>query len=149
MNKEELEYGEYYKQFFKLWENSMMEVFDVWKKNASFKNKVESEKNDEFDSASYYTNFYDAWEKVTTEALEKWVNSPLFASNIGKIIEKSSEFKKYFDQAMEISLKNMNLPSKRDLERVLSSINNIEAKINDLSDKVDEILISKKSNSKK
>ena len=149
MNREEFEYGEYYKQFFKLWEKSMMEAFDVWKKNASTKNKVESEKKDEFDSSAYYKDFYDSWEKVTTEALEKWVNSPLFASNIGKIIEKSSEFKKYFDQAMEISLKNMNLPSRRDLERVLGSINNIEAKINDLSDKVDEILISKKGKSKK
>ena len=70
--------------------------------------------------------------------METWVNSPLFASNIGKAVEKSSEIKKYFDEVVEKTLKNMRFPSKSDIDRVLSSINNLEAKMNDLSDKIDD-----------
>src|SRR3972149_8255055 len=91
-----------------------------------------------FDYTEHYKKFYETWEKTMSEVLEKWVNSPLFAANIGKAVEKSSEFKKYFDEAVEKTLKNMRFPTKGDIDRVLASINNLEAKVNDLLDKVDD-----------
>jgi hypothetical protein len=115
----------------------MSEAMDMWKKNPIAKNEANAGKED-YDPIAQYKKFYETWEKSSSEVLEKWVNSPLFAANIGKAVEKSSEFKKYFDEAVEKTLKNMRFPTKGDIDRVLASINNLEAKVNDLLDKVDD-----------
>lgn len=116
----------------------MSEAMDMWKKNPLVNSDSKDEAQD-YDPVAQYKKFYDTWEKSSSEVLEKWVNSPLFAANIGKAVEKSSEFKKYFDEAVEKTLKNMRFPTKSDMDRMLSSINNLEEKINDLIDKVDDL----------
>ncbi len=137
MSKEAFDYTEHYKKFYEAWEKTMAEAMDMWKKNPVAKSES-NEGNDDYDPIAQYKKFYDTWEKSSSEVLEKWVNSPLFAANIGKAVEKSSEFKKYFDEAVEKTLKNMRFPTKGDIDRVLASINNLEAKVNDLLDKVDD-----------
>jgi hypothetical protein len=142
------DYSEFYKKFYEGWEKTMSEAIDIWTKSP-FLNKAESgQKNAEFDPVANYKKFYETWEKTTSEALEMWLNSPLFAANMGKAIEKSSEFKKYLDEVIEKNLKNMRIPTKTDVDRILSTINNIEAKINDLMDKVEEIKLPKKASNK-
>ncbi|HWP91945.1 MAG TPA: poly(R)-hydroxyalkanoic acid synthase subunit PhaE [Thermodesulfobacteriota bacterium] len=143
------DYSEFYKKFYEGWEKTMSEAIDIWTKSP-FLNKAESAdpKNAEFDPVANYKKFYETWEKTTSEALEMWLNSPLFAANMGKAIERSSEFKKYLDEVIEKNLKNMRIPTKTDVDRILSTINNIEAKINDLMDKVDEIKLTKKASNK-
>ena len=49
------------------------------------------------------------------------------------------ELKKYFDDAVEKTLRNMRFPSKSDVDRLHASINNLEEKINDLTDKIDDM----------
>ena len=105
----------------------------------------ESGKAPDYDPLTYYRKFYEVWEKTMSEALEMWLRSPLFASTMGKTIERSSEFKKYMNEIMEKSLKNMHVPTKTDIDRVLSAINNVEAKVNDVWDKVDEINVPEKT----
>lgn len=148
MTDENMEYGEYYKRFYEIWEKSMSEALDIWRKNLDKNIKNEGDKPIDFSSVEYYKKFYETWEKSTSEALEKYINSPLFALNIGKAIEKSSELKKFFDEVVEKSLKNVRLPSKNDIERIHNAINGIEAKINDLSDMVEELKSSRVSKKK-
>ena len=136
MSSESFDYSEQYKKLYEAWEKTMSEAMDVWKKNPLAKTGVEEA--EDYDPMEQYKKFYDAWEKSSSEILEKWVNSPLFAANIGKAVEHSSDLKKHFDEAVEKVLKNMRFPTKTDIERVLSSINNLEEKINDLTDKLDE-----------
>ena len=149
MSNEDIEHGEYYKRFYDIWEKSMLEALNIWKKNSDMNIKNEGDKSTEFDIVEYYKKFYETWEKTTSEALEKYINSPLFALNMGKLVEKSSELKKYFDEIVEKSLKNLRLPSKNDIDRIHSSINTIEAKINDLSEMVEELKSSKKPSKKR
>ncbi|HEX9666295.1 MAG TPA: poly(R)-hydroxyalkanoic acid synthase subunit PhaE [Thermodesulfobacteriota bacterium] len=149
MSNEDIEHGEYYKRFYDIWEKSMLEALNIWKKNSDMNIKNEGDKSTEFDIVEYYKKFYETWEKTTSEALEKYINSPLFALNMGKFVEKSSELKKYFDEIVEKSLKNLRLPSKNDIDRIHSSINTIEAKINDLSEMVEELKSSKKPSKKR
>jgi hypothetical protein len=143
----DFDYGEFYKKFYEAWEKTMSEAIDIWMKSPIM-SKGEGGNASEFDPIAYYKRFYETWEKTMSEALEMWLNSPLFAANMGKAVEKSSEFKKYLDDVIEKSLRNMRIPTKTDIDRVLSSINNIEAKINDLMDKVDEIKASKRAPTK-
>ena len=139
MTNENTEYGEYYKRFYDIWEKSMVEALDIWKKNLDKNIKTEGDKSIEFNNVEYYKKLYETWEKSTSEALEKYINSPLFAMNIGKAVERSSELKKYFDEVVEKGLKNVRLPSKNDIDRIHNAINTIEAKINDLSEMVEEL----------
>ncbi len=68
-----------------------------------------------------------------------WLNSPLFAASAGKAVGKSAEFKKYIDDITERTLKGMHLPTKGDVDRVLASLNNLESRVNDLAEKIDEL----------
>ncbi len=148
MSKESFDYTEHYKKFYEAWEKTMSEAMDMWKKNPLIKSE-EKVDTDNYDPVAHYKKFYETWEKSSSEVFENWVNSPLFAANIGKAVEKSSEFKKYFDEAVEKTLKNMRFPTKSDIDRLLSSINNLEAKINDLMDKVDDMNTPRTRSSKK
>lgn len=149
MSNEDVEYGEYYKRFYDIWEKSMLEALDMWKKNLGKTIQDEGDKPTDFNTVEYYKKFYETWEKTTSEALEKYINSPLFALNIGKAVERSSELKKYFDEVVEKSLKNLRLPSKNDIDRIHNAINTIEAKINDLSEMVEELRNSKMPSKRK
>lgn len=149
MSNEDMEYGEHYKRFYDIWEKSMLEALDIWKKNLDKTIKNEGDKSLDFSNIEYYKKFYETWEKSTSEALEKYINSPLFALNIGKAIEKSSELKKLFDEVVEKTLKNVRLPSKNDIDRIHNAINTIEAKINDLSEMVEGLKSSKIPSKKK
>ncbi|HEX3036391.1 MAG TPA: hypothetical protein VHT73_14940 [Thermodesulfobacteriota bacterium] len=145
MNQERFDYMEFYKKFYESWEKTMSEAVDMWAKSPFLSKGEEGAKVPDFDPLTYYKKFYEVWEKTMSEALEMWLRSPLFASTMGKTIERSSEFKKYMNEVMEKSLKNMHVPTKTDIDRVLFAINNIEAKINDLWDKVDEVKVSGKT----
>ena len=148
MTQERFDYTEFYKKFYEGWEKTMSEAMEMWTKSPLLNKSESNEKAADFDPISHYKKFYETWEKTTSDALEMWLNSPLFAANMGKAIEKSSEFKKYLDEVIEKSLKNMRIPTKTDIDRVLASLNNLEAKINDLTDKVDELKISKQGSRK-
>ena len=149
MSEEKFDYIEFYKKFYGAWEKAMSEGIDMWAKSPFLNTGEMSSKAPSFDPLTYYKKFYEVWEKTMSEALDIWLKSPLFAATLGKTVEKSSEFKKYIDEVMERSLKNMRLPTKSDIDRVLSSINNIEAKVNDLSDKLDELKPSGKASFKR
>jgi hypothetical protein len=149
MNEEKFDYIGFYKKFYEAWAKTMSEGIDVWAKSPLLSAGETGDKALGFDPVTYYKKFYEVWEKTMSEGLEIWLKSPLFAATMGKTIEKSSEFKKHLDEVMERSLKNMHLPTKNDIDRVLGSINNIEAKINDLWDKVDELKPSAKASPKK
>ncbi|MCI0455280.1 MAG: hypothetical protein L0Y68_09850 [Candidatus Dadabacteria bacterium] len=151
MSQEKFDQIDYYKKFYEVWEKTMYEAFEMWSKSPLL-NKSESGGNDEtidFDPSSHYKKFYETWERTMSEALEMWLKSPLFASSAGKIMERSSELKKYLDEVMEKSLKNMHFPTKGDIDKILASLNNLEAKINDLGDKVDEINKAGRSSTKR
>jgi poly(hydroxyalkanoate) synthase III subunit E len=148
-NEEKFDYMGFYKKFYEAWEKTMSEGIDMWSKSPLLSSRDTGDKATSIDPVTYYKRFYEVWEKTVSEALEIWLKSPLFAATMGKTIEKSSEVKKYLDEVMEKSLKNMHLPTNSDIDRVLASINNIEAKINDLWDKIDELKSSVKSSPKK
>lgn len=151
MSEEKSDYIDYYKKFYEVWEKTMSEAVEMWSKRP-FLNKGGAAGNDkaiDFDPAAYYKRFYEIWEKTMSEAMETWLKSPLFAASTGKIVEQSSGLKKYLDEVMERSLKNMHLPTKNDIDRVLASLNNLEAKINDLWDKIDELKTGGRASTKK
>jgi hypothetical protein len=145
MGEEKFNYAEYYKKFYEAWEKTMSEAIEMWTKSPFLSTREGGEKESEFDPVAYYKKFYSIWENSMSEVLDMWLKSPFFGASLGKAVEKSSEFKKYLDEVMERSLKNLHLPTKSDIDRILASVNKIEAKINDLWDKLEELKAEKES----
>ncbi len=138
MSANKSDHADPYKNFYDIWQKTMSEAIEMLSKNPMLdKDKAPSAAN--IDPQEYYKKFYETWEKSSSEMLESWVNSPLFASSMGKALEQSSDFKKYFDEMIDKTLSNLRMPSKNDIDNVLRSIHTLEAKINDLSDKVDDL----------
>jgi len=132
------ELKDYYKKFYEAWKNTVVESSDIW--NSSLSNAEDSSpENKEDNHIDTYKKFYEVWEKSASDALETWVNSPIFASNIGKTINSTSDVKIQLNKIIEGYLKSMRLPTKGDVDKALASIVLIEEKLNDLLDKVDDL----------
>jgi len=132
------ELKDYYKKFYEAWKNTVVESSDIW--NSRLSNAEDSSpENKEDNHIDTYKKFYEVWEKSASDALETWVNSPIFASNIGKTINSTSDVKIQLNKIVEGYLKSMRLPTKGDVDKALASIVLIEEKLNDLLDKVDDL----------
>ncbi len=106
------ELKDYYKKFYEAWKNTVVESSDIW--NSSLSNAdVSSPENNEDNHIDTYKKFYEVWEKSASDALETWVNSPIFASNIGKTINSTSDVKIQLNKIVEGYLKSMRLPNTR------------------------------------
>ena len=98
---------------------------------------------------SYFERLYESWEKSASQALEVWLKGSLFRNTTEKAIEKSIEFKKYIYEIMDRTLKQRYFPMKNDIDKIINSIDNLEIKLNRLSERIDEIQTTKKSNLKR
>lgn len=142
MSTQNFDQVEFYKKFYKIWENTLDEAFNIWSKSPMMKNTETTGKKETLQPDEYFKKFFKNWEGNMSETLESWMKTPFFTAAIGKGIEKSSEIKKYVDQIMVRSLKTMQLPTKGDIDKALTAINKIEEKVNDLLDQVEEIKAS-------
>jgi len=132
------ELKDYYKKFYEAWKNTVIESSDISVSNFS-NSKNSTSQNSEDNHIDTYKKFYEVWEKSASEALETWVNSPIFASNMGKTINSTSDVKIQLNKIVEGYLKSMRLPTKGDVNKALASIVLIEEKLNDLLNKVDRL----------
>ncbi len=82
-------------------------------------------------------------EEATSQFLQKMTKDEKYIKAISRYRDSMLDIKSYFDKVITQSLKNMNLPTKEELERALYKMTLLEAKMTDIGDKLD-ILIKKK-----
>jgi len=144
MSEQGFNQTEFYKKFYQSWEKTFEEAFEMWTNSPLLNKESQAGNIKNLNPGEQYKKFYGVWEQTMSDALEMWQKTPLFASSIGKAIEKSSELKTYVDKMMEHALTNMHLPTKNDMDKTLAAINNIEEKINDLIERVEDLQSSSK-----
>ncbi|MBI0575879.1 hypothetical protein IEC97_00785 [Neobacillus cucumis] len=76
---------------------------------------------------SKYTNLLD--EKMTKEFPSQW---------IGQLLEMNLQFKKMVNETTERYFESVNLPSKNDLAHISAQIVNLDAKVDDIEEFVQE-----------
>ena len=64
--------------------------------------------------------------------MDVWMNSPL----MDRAVEKSSEFKDYIHGFIEQTLETRCSPQKREMDRLVDTIDSLEAKIAELEQKI-------------
>jgi len=80
---------------------------------------------------------FDAWEGATAKLLEQWLKSPLVLMPSGALLTAVMKAKAAGDRAAAAWWGGMGLPTKRDQERTLHALNQLESRLMDLEDKLE------------
>lgn len=81
---------------------------------------------------------FDAWETRTAEYLEKVLKNPLVLGPSGAMLSAVMKAKAKGDSAAASFWGTLGLPTKRDQERSLHALNQLESRLMDLEEKLAE-----------
>ena len=95
---------------------------------------------DEVYYLGYFKKLYESWEESTNRMMDVWLNSPL----MDRAVEKSSEFKNYVQNFMEQSLEARNIPERKEMDKLINTIDSLEMKIAKLEEKIETLETSPK-----
>ncbi len=86
-------------------------------------------------------NFYEIWKDYYSQyssLLDDQVTKQFPVEAIGQLLEMNIQFKKMLNESTERYYELVNLPSKNDLAHISSQIVNIDAKVDDLEEFIQE-----------
>lgn len=81
---------------------------------------------------------FNAWESATAGYMEQVMKNPLLLGPSGKMMAEGFKTKAQADKAMAQWVGMMGLATKRDQERTLHALNQIQSRLADLEEKLDE-----------
>jgi len=84
---------------------------------------------------SYFKKLFESWEESTNKLVDVWMSSPLME----RAVEKSSEFKNYIHSFMEQTLEQRYLPEKKDMDKLIDTLDSLGEKIADLEGKITDL----------
>lgn len=79
---------------------------------------------------------FDAWENSTAQYLEQWLKSPFLLGPSGTMLSAFMKAKAASDRAAATWWGLMGLPTKRDQERTLHSLNQLQSRLIDLEERL-------------
>jgi hypothetical protein len=80
---------------------------------------------------------FDAWESSTAKWVEEWMKSPLVLGPGGAMLTAAMKAKKAADDAKAQLWGQFGLPTKRDQERTLHLLNQLQSRLMDLEEKLE------------
>ncbi|MGD0523956.1 MAG: hypothetical protein ABSE49_02365 [Polyangiaceae bacterium] len=80
---------------------------------------------------------FDLWENATAKLVEEWMKSPFVLGPAGAMLTAAMKAKKATDDAKAQLWGQMGLPTKRDQERALHLLNQLQSRIMDLEEKLE------------
>lgn len=80
------------------------------------------------------------FEEATSQFVGKITQDDKFIKGLSRFRDSMLDVKSYFDKVVSQSLKNMNLPTKEEVERSLYKMTLLEAKMNEISNKLDKLI---------
>jgi len=83
-----------------------------------------------------------AWEDTTARYLEQVLKSPILLAPSGVVLGGVMKAKTVYDKAAQSWVGTIGLATKRDQERTLHTLNQLESKIIDLEERLDDALRS-------
>jgi hypothetical protein len=81
---------------------------------------------------------FDAWEASTARVLEAWMKSPLVLEPSGALLTATMKMKASSDRAAARFWASMGLPTRADQERALHALNQLESRLYDLEERLDD-----------
>ena len=81
---------------------------------------------------------FDAWESATAKVVETWLRSPLVLGPSGAMLTAFMKGKAARDEMLATMWGAMGLPTKRDQERTLHALNQLQSRLMDLEERIAE-----------
>ncbi len=81
---------------------------------------------------------FNAWEKHTANYIEEVIKSPLLLKPSGKMLSLASKAKAKGDEAAAKWWGTVGLPTKSDQERTLHALNQLQSRVMDLEEQLEE-----------
>jgi hypothetical protein len=81
---------------------------------------------------------FDAWESATANYLEVVMKSPLILTPAGALLSASMKAKAASDKAVAQAWGSLGIATKRDQERTLHALNQIQSRLLDLEEKLEQ-----------
>ncbi|MBS2014116.1 MAG: hypothetical protein JST00_14595 [Deltaproteobacteria bacterium] len=91
---------------------------------------------------------FDAWESATAKYIEVWMKNPLVLGPAGMMLGSAMKAKAAYDKAASQWVSAMGMATKRDQERALHTLNQLESRLIDLEERLQEALAQNKQNAK-
>ena len=79
---------------------------------------------------------FDSWENKTAELMEQWLKNPRVLEPAGAMLTVSMKIKAASDKAMATWWSSWGLPTKRDQERTLHTLNQLNSRLIDLEERL-------------
>ncbi|MBI3181436.1 MAG: hypothetical protein HYZ28_04780 [Myxococcales bacterium] len=79
---------------------------------------------------------FDAWEAKTAQLFELWLKSPLILQPMGLALSAAMKVKAAQDRAVARWWAAMGLPTRRDQERTLHALNQLQSRLMDLEERL-------------
>ena len=83
-----------------------------------------------------YKKAFDAWEASTARYIEAWLKSPLVLTPAGAALTAAAKMKTASDRAAAAWWGSLGLPTKRDQERTLHALNQLQSRLMDLEERL-------------
>ena len=86
-------------------------------------------------------NLYEVWKDLYTQSsvlFDKQVKDDFPSQGVGQALDMNLQFKKMMNEATDRYLEFVNLPTKNDLANISSLIVNVDAKVDDLEEMLEE-----------
>lgn len=82
---------------------------------------------------------FDAWEDASAKLIEAWLRSPSVLTPAGATLTAAMRGKAAVDRAAEAWWGAVGLPTRRDQERTLHALNQLQSRLIDLEDELTEL----------
>jgi hypothetical protein len=79
---------------------------------------------------------FDAWEGATAKVFETWLRSPLVLGPSGAMLTAAMKGKVLRDNMLATFWGDLGLPTKRDQERTLHALNQLQSRLLDLEERL-------------
>jgi len=87
-----------------------------------------------------WRQWYQQGEKIWSKAFEQTMGTDAYAALLGQTVQAYAESARLLREQMTRSLETMNLPSREDFARLAAQVVALETKIDDLDEKLDQVL---------
>ncbi|MFO0554108.1 MAG: hypothetical protein U0271_37350 [Polyangiaceae bacterium] len=90
-----------------------------------------------------FKRYFNAWESATAQYVEAWMKSPLVLEPAGAWLSTMMKSKAAADKNMATAWGAIGLPTKRDQERTLHALNQIQSRLTDLEEQLETMRAAK------
>jgi hypothetical protein len=91
-----------------------------------------------------YKKGFEIWENATAKYIEHWMKSPLVLGPSGMFLGSAMKAKAAYDKQAAQWVGSLGLATKRDQERSLHTLNQLESRLLDLEERLEEALAKNK-----